>query len=78
VPWPLAADDHQTANARVLADAGGAYLVPDAELDTDRLTGELARLADRDTRDAVGRVAASIGRRDGAARVAALVREHAR
>jgi UDP-N-acetylglucosamine--N-acetylmuramyl-(pentapeptide) pyrophosphoryl-undecaprenol N-acetylglucosamine transferase len=78
VPWPLAADDHQTANARVLADAGGAYLVPDAELDSDRLTGELARLADAGNRAAVGRAAASIGRRDGAARVAALVQDHAR
>jgi undecaprenyldiphospho-muramoylpentapeptide beta-N-acetylglucosaminyltransferase len=78
VPWPLAADDHQTANARVLADAGGAYLVPDGELDADRLTVELARLADPGTRATVAAAAASIGRRDGAARVAALVRDHAR
>ena len=27
VPWPLAAEDHQTANARALADVGGAVLV---------------------------------------------------
>jgi undecaprenyldiphospho-muramoylpentapeptide beta-N-acetylglucosaminyltransferase len=78
VPWPLAAEDHQTANARVLADVGGAILVPDGELDSDRLAQELARLADPLTRFAIGLAAASVGRRDGAARVAALVEEHAR
>ncbi len=66
VPWPLAADDHQTANARVLADVGGALLVPDGELSADRLAGELARLADPDTRAKVRDAAASVGRRDGA------------
>jgi UDP-N-acetylglucosamine--N-acetylmuramyl-(pentapeptide) pyrophosphoryl-undecaprenol N-acetylglucosamine transferase len=29
VPYPHATDDHQTANARALADAGAAWLVPD-------------------------------------------------
>lgn len=78
VPWPLAAEDHQTANARVLADVGGAILVPDRELDADRLRHELARLADPLMRFAIGLAAASVGHRDGAARVAAVVEEHAR
>jgi UDP-N-acetylglucosamine:LPS N-acetylglucosamine transferase len=78
VPWPLAAEDHQTANARVLADVDGAILVPDGELDAARLDDELSRLADPDTRAKIGHAAASVGRRDGAARVAALVAEHAR
>jgi UDP-N-acetylglucosamine--N-acetylmuramyl-(pentapeptide) pyrophosphoryl-undecaprenol N-acetylglucosamine transferase len=29
VPYPHATDDHQTANARALADAGAAWLIPD-------------------------------------------------
>src|SRR5829696_6219571 len=37
VPLPTAAADHQTANARALADAGAAVLVPQRELDADRL-----------------------------------------
>jgi undecaprenyldiphospho-muramoylpentapeptide beta-N-acetylglucosaminyltransferase len=78
VPWPLAAEDHQTANARVLADVGGAILVPDDEFDADRLAAEVDRLVDPDTRAKVRDAAASIGRRDGAARVASLVEEHAR
>lgn len=32
VPLPHAIDDHQTANARFLADAGAAHLIPQAEL----------------------------------------------
>ncbi|HZB93208.1 MAG TPA: undecaprenyldiphospho-muramoylpentapeptide beta-N-acetylglucosaminyltransferase, partial [Stellaceae bacterium] len=31
VPYPHAADDHQTANARALEKAGGAWVVPQAE-----------------------------------------------
>ena len=32
VPFPHAVDDHQTANARFLADAGGAFLLPQHEM----------------------------------------------
>lgn len=32
VPFPHAVDDHQTTNARFLAQAGGAWLVPQTEL----------------------------------------------
>src|SRR5881396_3334226 len=32
IPYPYAVDDHQTANARFLADAGAAVLVPQSEL----------------------------------------------
>ncbi len=79
VPLPNAPGDHQTANARALADAGGAVLVPDAELDADRLVAEVERLlADDALLAAMGQAAASMGRRDAADRVAALVEEHAR
>ena len=32
VPFPHAVDDHQTANAKFLADAGGAFLLPQHEM----------------------------------------------
>jgi UDP-N-acetylglucosamine--N-acetylmuramyl-(pentapeptide) pyrophosphoryl-undecaprenol N-acetylglucosamine transferase len=32
VPSPVVAEDHQTRNARVMTDAGGAVLLPDAEV----------------------------------------------
>jgi UDP-N-acetylglucosamine--N-acetylmuramyl-(pentapeptide) pyrophosphoryl-undecaprenol N-acetylglucosamine transferase len=37
VPFPYAVDDHQTANGRYLAEAGAAQLLPQAELDAERL-----------------------------------------
>ena len=79
VPLPIAAEDHQTANARVLESAGGGILVRDDELDTDRLEAELTRLlADRDRLEAMGRAAATVGRRNAASLVAQLLEQHAR
>ena len=79
IPLPNAPGDHQTANARALADAGGGVLVPDGELDADRLVAEVERLlADDALLATMARGAASVGRRDAADRVAALVEEHAR
>ncbi len=37
VPFPSAVDDHQTVNARFLADAGAAQLLPQPELSPQRL-----------------------------------------
>ncbi len=37
VPYPFAVDDHQTANGRYLSDSGAAILLPQAELDGERL-----------------------------------------
>ena len=44
VPFPYAVDDHQTGNARFLADRGAAYLLPQSELTPDRLAGILSSL----------------------------------
>jgi UDP-N-acetylglucosamine--N-acetylmuramyl-(pentapeptide) pyrophosphoryl-undecaprenol N-acetylglucosamine transferase len=37
IPLPTAAADHQTHNARVLAEAGASFLLPQAELTPERL-----------------------------------------
>ncbi|MES2683921.1 MAG: undecaprenyldiphospho-muramoylpentapeptide beta-N-acetylglucosaminyltransferase [Pseudomonadota bacterium] len=48
VPFPFAVDDHQTANARYLADAGAALLIQERDLTPQRLADELQKLlADR-------------------------------
>ena len=39
VPYPHAVDDHQTGNAHFLVDRGAAYLLPQSELDPERLAG---------------------------------------
>ena len=53
VPLPHAVDDHQTGNARFLADGGAALLLPQTEFDAARLATVLTGL----TRDALLRMA---------------------
>lgn len=73
VPLPGAPNDHQTANAHALVEAGGAVMVPDNEANADRLAAELARLTDPMTLAAMAGAAASVAHRGAAAEVAALV-----
>jgi UDP-N-acetylglucosamine--N-acetylmuramyl-(pentapeptide) pyrophosphoryl-undecaprenol N-acetylglucosamine transferase len=44
IPYPHATGDHQTANARWMADGGAAVVIPDRELTPERLGGEVAEL----------------------------------
>lgn len=37
VPFPLAVDDHQTCNARFLSGQGAAWLIPQSDLDPEKL-----------------------------------------
>ncbi|MGH9187461.1 MAG: undecaprenyldiphospho-muramoylpentapeptide beta-N-acetylglucosaminyltransferase [Acidimicrobiales bacterium] len=79
VPSPHVTGDHQTANARQFADAGAAVLVPDVDLDGDRLATEVGGLLGDPTRLAALRAAARrLARPDAAEQVAGLVEEHAR
>jgi len=48
VPFPHAVDDHQTANARYLTDAGAALLLPQGELDAATLAARLEALLAED------------------------------
>lgn len=41
VPYPQAIDDHQTANARAVDDAGGAWLLPEESFTADALAARL-------------------------------------
>jgi len=41
VPYPGAVDDHQTANARPMADAGAAVIIDQSMLSADVLAGQL-------------------------------------
>ncbi len=50
VPLPIAARDHQSANAEQLAAVGGALVVEDHELDADRLATMLDPLVDDEER----------------------------
>jgi UDP-N-acetylglucosamine--N-acetylmuramyl-(pentapeptide) pyrophosphoryl-undecaprenol N-acetylglucosamine transferase len=79
VPLPGAPGDHQTANARHLAGAGAAVLVPDGELSAARLVREVeGLLGDPGRLAAMSEAAAGVGRRDAADAVAELVEQCAR
>ena len=71
VPYPFASADHQTANARWMADAGAAVVVPDAELTAARLGSEVgALLGDPARLAAMARASAALARPDAAQAVA--------
>jgi UDP-N-acetylglucosamine--N-acetylmuramyl-(pentapeptide) pyrophosphoryl-undecaprenol N-acetylglucosamine transferase len=79
VPLPNAIDDHQSANARALAEAGGAWAMPQPEFTPAALAARLvAILADGPglARAAVG--ARSVARADAAARLADRVEDFVR
>jgi undecaprenyldiphospho-muramoylpentapeptide beta-N-acetylglucosaminyltransferase len=79
VPSPHVTADHQTANARHLERQGAAVVVPDAELDGDRLVAEVdALLADPRRLSAMAAAARAGARPDAADAIAALAEEHAR
>lgn len=44
VPLPSAIDDHQSANAAILAQAGAAWVLPQARFTVEAVAGELRRL----------------------------------
>ncbi len=77
VPFPHAVDDHQTANARFLADQGAAILLPQSELTPEKLAGLLHSL-DRKKLLEMARKARALGKPDAARRVADLCVELAR
>jgi UDP-N-acetylglucosamine--N-acetylmuramyl-(pentapeptide) pyrophosphoryl-undecaprenol N-acetylglucosamine transferase len=71
VPYPYAAADHQTLNARHMADAGAAAVVLDSELDGPRLAREVgALLADPSRLAAMSRAARAVARPDAAQTIA--------
>src|SRR4029079_16631389 len=61
VPYPHASS-HQMANARALADAGAARIIPDDELDAAALIDAATLLEDRPALDAMCAAARGFGR----------------
>ncbi len=76
VPLPGAIDDHQSANARALAEARGASVIAQRDLSPDSLRDRLAALlASPDMLAHAAHAARSIARPDAAARLADLVED---
>jgi len=78
IPYPHAAADHQTANARWMADAGAAVVIADDQLSAERLRDEVrALLADREPLAAMAAASARLARPDAARDVAVELLEAA-
>jgi UDP-N-acetylglucosamine--N-acetylmuramyl-(pentapeptide) pyrophosphoryl-undecaprenol N-acetylglucosamine transferase len=76
VPFPYAAHDHQTRNARVLEKTGAAVLLPESELcpdDTGKLLLDLFENEER--RGLMSLAALETARPDAAERVVAVLQE---
>ena len=74
VPLPIATDDHQTANAREMAKAGGARMIPQPDFSPAVLAAQIAALAEDP--EALANAAAralSVGRPNAASDLADLV-----
>lgn len=78
VPLAIAVDDDQGKNAKVLAEAGGAVVLREAELDVDRLTSVLAELLGDPARlAAMSAATRTVAKPDAAERLADLVEQTA-
>jgi len=76
VPFPYSADDHQTRNAEILVSAGAALLVPDEEMNGQRLFEEISSLVRRGEKlAAMAAAARSLARPGAAARAADILEE---
>ena len=79
VPYPHAAGDHQSANARWMADAGAAVVISDGELTAARLAGQVAELlGDRERLASMAAASRSLARPDAAGEVARELLQAAR
>lgn len=76
IPYPHAADDHQTYNARMLSDAGGAMIIKQNDLDPERLAGVLIGfMEDRTSLEKMGEQAGKAARPDAAKDIADQIEE---
>jgi UDP-N-acetylglucosamine--N-acetylmuramyl-(pentapeptide) pyrophosphoryl-undecaprenol N-acetylglucosamine transferase len=76
IPYGAAAADHQSANARGLAEAGGAVVIAENELDIARLSAQIARiLGDAKLAMQMSQGALSVGRPDATQTLVEMVEE---
>ncbi|UXU74899.1 MULTISPECIES: undecaprenyldiphospho-muramoylpentapeptide beta-N-acetylglucosaminyltransferase [unclassified Paracoccus (in: a-proteobacteria)] len=76
IPFAAATGDHQTANARAMAESGAAVLLPESVLDAESLRRDMRDiLSDPARASRMAAAALTLGRPDAATRLADLVTE---
>src|SRR5579875_1632519 len=74
VPYPYAAEDHQTANAEAFADSGAAKVLADGMLSGENLFRALSNALQPDTLASMAKAAQSLAPADAAAMIVRRVR----
>jgi UDP-N-acetylglucosamine--N-acetylmuramyl-(pentapeptide) pyrophosphoryl-undecaprenol N-acetylglucosamine transferase len=78
IPYPYAAEDHQTLNARIFEKAGAALLLPESGLTAEGLAQKLLWCLDDPARlSEMSACSARLAPRDAAERVAEMILQHA-
>ena len=75
VPYPYAADDHQTKNAEVFAAAGAGFLEQEDSLDATKLAARVALVLEPATREEIRAALEKISVRNAAERVCKAIEE---
>ena len=78
IPSPNVTNDHQTKNAKVLADCGGAVLLPEGEATAQRIYDEVMALLVPGRRDDMSKALKDLSRPDCAERICDLIEQLAR
>ena len=74
VPFPFAAEDHQTTNAKSYVECGAAYMIADADLDSQDFVDKLHSLIDDPAvRASMAQAAAELKTEDASANLAEVV-----
>jgi UDP-N-acetylglucosamine--N-acetylmuramyl-(pentapeptide) pyrophosphoryl-undecaprenol N-acetylglucosamine transferase len=75
IPYPHAAADHQTHNARSLVDAGAAKLIADGDASAKLGSLTLELLNDPDQLEAIGAASSRLGKPEAGQAIAATILE---
>ncbi len=74
IPYAAAMDDHQTANAKPLADAGAAVMLPERGLTAEAISAQMRAILESPERAAaMAQAARALGAPDAAGRLADLI-----
>ncbi len=74
IPYPYAADDHQTANARAFVDGGAAELIQERDLDAAKIANFLDKLlAEPELQQKMSEAASSLAVKDAASRIVEVI-----
>jgi UDP-N-acetylglucosamine--N-acetylmuramyl-(pentapeptide) pyrophosphoryl-undecaprenol N-acetylglucosamine transferase len=73
IPYPFAAEDHQTRNAEIFSEAGAGKLIKESEVSGLRLADEIAGILERAQHQKMSVACENLNRVDAAQKVAGVL-----